>query len=208
MGSDTSQSDRMCARDAHWDVIQGGVTESWRDPFFMEFRMRRILLAAALVTVTPALASAQGGSWVTSVGGGVTLPIGDAGDAYDTGFHGLAGIAYRPAASKLSYGVDASFHRFNQKAFTDGNANVFIAMARMNYDISPSAYLIGGLGLVRNENKATVNNVEFTNTNSDAAFTAGAGFNFGKSLFVEGRLINVFSDPSMRLIPITLGVRF
>jgi opacity protein-like surface antigen len=120
----------------------------------------------------------------------------------------LAGIGYRPAGSKLSYGIDAAYHRFNQKAFTDGNANVFIAMARLDYDLSPNAYLIGGLGLVRNENKANVNGTEFTNTNSDAAFTAGAGFNFGKSLFVEGRLINVFSDPSARFIPITLGVRF
>ena len=170
--------------------------------------MRNIFLAAILAAATPALASAQGGTFETKVGGGVTIPLGNAADAYKTGFHGTAGIGYRPVNSKVVFGLQAAYHRLGQDAFTDGHANIFTADARADYDLSPSTYLIGGVGLVRNENQTVVSGVRFTNTNSDPALTGGLGLRFGKNLFAEGRLMYIFSDVKATMVPITLGVRF
>ncbi len=41
------------------------------------------------------------------------------------------------------------------------------------------------------------------------AIEAGAGFRLGKSLFVEGKFVNVFvSNNNQMFVPITLGIRF
>lgn len=170
--------------------------------------MRSVLVAALLVTVVPTLASAQGGSYETTLGGGVTIPLGTSADFYETGFHGAASVGYRPLDSKMVFKLHASLHRLNQDAFTDAHANIFAAFARADYDISPMAYVIGGVGIVRNENQAVISGVRFTNTNSDPAMTAGLGIRFGKNLFAEGRLMYGFGDPKSTLIPVTVGLSF
>lgn len=170
--------------------------------------MRNVLFAALLAATVPTFASAQGGSFETSLGGGVTIPMGNTADLYDTGFHGAAAIGYRALDSKVVFKLHASLHRLNQDAFTDAHANIFAAFVRADYDLSPTMYAIGGVGVVRNENQIVVSGVRFTNTNSDPAMTAGLGLNFGKNLFAEGRLMYGFGDPKSTLIPITVGLRF
>jgi hypothetical protein len=170
--------------------------------------MRTAFFAALLAATVPTLASAQGGSFETTVGGGVTIPMGTSADLYQTGFHGAASIGYRALDSKAVFKLHASLHRLNQDAFTDAHANIFAAFARIDYDVSPMAYVIGGLGIVRNENQALVSGVRFTNTNSDPAMTAGVGIRFGKNFFTEGRLMYGFGDPKSTLIPVTIGLRF
>lgn len=170
--------------------------------------MRNVFFAAVLVAAVPTIASAQGGSFETTLGGGATIPLGTSADLYETGFHGAASVGYRPLDSKMVFKLHASLHRLNQDAFTDAHANIFAAFARADYDISPMAYVIGGVGIVRNENQAVISGVRFTNTNSDPAMTAGLGIRFGKNLFAEGRLMYGFGDPKSTLIPVTLGLRF
>ena len=173
--------------------------------------MRRVLFAAALMAALPALATAQSGargSWEVSLGGGATIPLGTSADLYQTGFHGAVGIGYRPLDSKIVYKVHTSLHRLSQDGFTDANANIFAAFARADYDVSPSMFVIGGVGVVRNENQIVVSGTQFTNTNSDPAITAGLGMKFGRSLFVEGRLMYGFGDVKSTLIPITVGFTF
>lgn len=170
--------------------------------------MRNVLFAALLAAAVPTIASAQGGSFETSLGGGVTIPLGNSADLYETGFHGAAAIGYRALNSKAVFKLHASFHRLNQDAFTDAHANIFAAFARMDYDVSPMAYVIGGVGVVRNENQAVVSGVRFTNTNSDPALTGGLGLRIGKNLFAEGRVMYGLGDVKTTLVPITFGIRF
>lgn len=173
--------------------------------------MRRVLFAAAVIAILPAVASAQSGasgSWEVNLGGGATIPLGTSADLYQTGFHGAVGIGYRPLNSKVVYKVHTALHRLSQDGFPGENANIFAAFARADYDVSPTLYAIGGIGLVRNENQLRVGNTQITNTNSDPAFTAGLGMKFGKSLFVEGRLMYGFGDVKSTLIPITVGFTF
>lgn len=171
--------------------------------------MRSVLLAALFAAALPTIAPAQGGSFETTLGGGITLPMGSSADAYKAGFHGAVGIGYRVTGSKAVFKLHAGFDRLEQDALADAHANIFSAIARIDYDVSPSAYLIGGVGLVRNENQTVVSGVRFTNTNSDPALTGGIGLRFGRNLFAEGRLMYAFSDPKKTaLVPLTLGIRF
>lgn len=173
--------------------------------------MRRVLFAAALIAIVPAVANAQSGargSWEVNLGGGATIPLGTSADLYQTGFHGAVAIGYRPLNSKVVYKIHTALHRLNQDAFPGEHANIFAAFARADYDVSPTMYAIGGVGVVRNENQLIVGNTQLTNTNSDPAFTAGLGMKFGKSLFLEGRLMYGFGDVKSTLIPITVGFTF
>lgn len=173
--------------------------------------MRRVLFAAALIAIVPTVASAQSGasgSWEVSLGGGATIPLATSADLYQTGFHGTVAIGYRPLNSKVVYKAHTSLHRLSQDGFPGENANIFAAFLRADYDVSPTMYAIGGVGMVRNENQLIVGGTQLTNTNSDPAFTAGLGMKFGKSLFVEGRLMYGFGDVKSTLIPITVGFTF
>ncbi|MES2125125.1 MAG: outer membrane beta-barrel protein [Gemmatimonadota bacterium] len=178
--------------------------------------MRKAILAGALVALVAvtAPASAQSsGSWELGLGGGVTLPTGNAADFYKTGINGTALVGYRPANSKLWVGLDAQYHHFKQKSFgvnVDGeSANSFAALGRVNYDAGTMMYVLGGLGLFRTENKANIGGTPVKETDSNMAAEVGAGVRIGKSLFLEGKLVNVFVSSNNQLfIPITLGVRF
>lgn len=190
--------------------------------------MRKVLFAGLLVAVTVAAPlSAQdpsdgmgsmSGSWVVSLGGGVTIPVGDASDIFDTGFHGNATFGYKPANSKLTYLLDAGYHRAENKFLpgldsTDtvvgtGNSNIFTAFARVNLDLSRNLYFLGGVGILRREFPVEGANAIFTNTDAGVAATAGVGFVLGRLFFVEGRVINKFGDENLMIIPITAGVRF
>lgn len=170
--------------------------------------MRSTLFAILLVATIPTFAAAQSGSWEVSLGGGATIPLGTSADLYQTGYHGGAAFGYRPSDSKLVYLIIASLHRLDQDAFPGSHANIFAAFARADYDVSPALYVIGGLGIVRNENQLIVSGTQFTNTNNDFAMTVGIGTAFAGKFFIEGRLMYGFGDPKSTLIPITVGIKF
>lgn len=179
--------------------------------------MRKAILAGAfgalVAAAAPASAQTSPAGWNVGLGGGVTLPMGDAGDAYKTGFHGTALVGYRMADSKLWLGADAQYHHFTTKdngvTIGDLSANSFAAFGRANYDVASTAYVLGGVGLFRTESKVNFNGTTVKQTDSNMAIEAGVGLNLGKSLFVEGKFINVFIDGgNSQFIPLTLGVRF
>lgn len=190
--------------------------------------MRKTLFGTAIIAlaaVAPLAAQDPGagmasmnGSWIVSLGGGATLPVGDASDIFKTGWHGNATFGYRPAGSKLSYVLDAGYHRAENKFLPGvdesdtvegaGNSNIFTAFARINYDLAPSFYFLGGVGVLRREFPVEGSNAIFTNTDAGVAGTIGLGLVVGRTIFLEGRLINKFSDPSLMIVPITVGVRF
>ncbi len=179
------------------------------------------IIAALAVTAPLAAQDADykmNGSWIVSLGGGATLPVGDASDIFETGWHGNATIGYRPAGSRLSYMLDAGFHSAENKFLvgldsTDtasgfGRSEILTVFARVNYDLSANLYLLGGVGVLRREFPVEGSNLIFTNTDAGVAATGGLGLVLGKLLFIEGRVMHKFSDPSLTIVPITIGVRF
>lgn len=184
--------------------------------------MRSVMVGAALVAlagVAPAMA--QSGAKF-SVGGGLTLPLGDFGDVSSTGWHGLAAVGFQPANLPVGFQVDAMYHRFGLEDAPDGfdgNTQVIQGTANVVYTFTTAQastfhpYLIGGVGLynskpVGDDFQAIVGDESST----DFGINAGAGFDFqagAVGLFVEGRFHNVFSDGSdSNFIPITVGIRF
>jgi hypothetical protein len=174
--------------------------------------MRKLILLGATLGLLSAAssASAQGsGSWIGSLGGGVSLPVGNFGDAAKTGWHGAATIGYKPADSKLEWLVDASYHHLVSKSFADAHDNLFIAMGRANYWAGNKFYVIGGAGMMRDEFSSTTLGVTTKGSTSAFALTGGLGLSLAKSIFLEGRVINGFTKgAATTLIPVTIGVKF
>lgn len=178
--------------------------------------MRHVALAALFVSVLAAAPAAAQSSWKIGVNAGATLPIGDAGDVYKTGFGGGVTIM-RHTGSKLAFGVDAQLHRlglsdeFSEVLDIDGNLTGAAAFGRLEYSVAPNVYLVGGAGLFRSEissDDEILGGETVSGNTTDFAVQAGLGLNLGKAFFVEGKLINVFSDETARFIPITVGIRF
>ena len=183
--------------------------------------IRSVVLGAALMaSVGAAPAVAQSGAQF-SLGGGLTLPLGDFGDAAGTGFHGLAAVAFAPANFPVGFQIDGMFHRLGIDddpigGDVDANFQIIQGTANAVYrfvtaeDTKVRPYLIGGVGLYNS--KLTGDDVPAgLDSETDFGINAGAGFDFvagAVGLFVEGRFHNIFTeDESTNFIPITVGVR-
>lgn len=165
-----------------------------------------ILAAALAMHAVPA--AAQSGGWTVGVHGGATLPMGDVGDAYKTGFGGGVNMMMRPMRRGIGYGIEAQYHRLSLQSGADGNLSGFAGFARLEYPIASQLYLIGGAGIFRSETTLKGTLADFKATSSDFAAQGGFGLNIGQNLFAEAKLINVFGDESSQFIPITFGIRF
>ena len=180
--------------------------------------IRSVVLGAVLMaSAGTAPAVAQGAEF--SLGGGLTLPLSDFGNAASTGFHGLAGVSFVPSGSPIGIQVDGMFQRFgvdNAPDGFDGNFQIIQGTANAVYKFRTSEetkirpYLIGGVGLY--SFKATGDDFPDTGSETDFGINAGAGFDFklgAAGLFLEGRFHNVFTEGNnTNFIPVTVGVRF
>jgi hypothetical protein len=172
-------------------------------------RSRMVGWAVALLALGAETASAQGASWTTSLGGGVTLPIGDQSDIMDTGFHALGTVGRRAAGSRMELGLELGYHRLSNKLVDDESHNVLTAMARINHDLGSTSYLLGAIGMFRNEYTEPRVQPVITNTRTAIAVAGGAGMRLGQRVFGEARVLHAFTDEgSTTMVPITLGVRF
>jgi hypothetical protein len=165
-----------------------------------------ILVAALALQAAPAMA--QSGGWTVGVHGGATLPMGDAGDAFKTGFGGGVNIMMRPAGGGIGYGIEAQVHRLSLQDGADGNLTGFAGFGRLEFPVASQLYVIGGAGIFRSESTIEGPLVELESTSSDFAIQGGLGINLGRTLFAEAKLINVFGDESSQFLPITIGIRF
>lgn len=176
--------------------------------------MRKAALAvAALSLVATAPLAAQSG-FVFGVNGGLTMPMGDAGDALKTGWGGGVTLMMRNPESSVGWGIEAQFNRLGYEDILgvdpDANLNTYGAMARLEFSTGSSLYLLGGAGLFRSEVTTGDDSPDFGDTNNtDFAVQGGLGLNFGRGFFVEGKFVNVFTEnQSTQLVPIVVGIRF
>ena len=172
-------------------------------------RNRIVVWTAALLATGAGSASAQGASWSTTLGGGVSLPVGDQADIMDTGFHATGALSRRAAGSKVALGVELGYHRLSNKLVDDESHNVLTAMARINHDLGTSSYLLGTIGMFRNEYTEPRVQPVITNTRTAIAVSGGAGMRLGQRVFGEARVLHAFTDAgSTTMVPVTVGVRF
>jgi opacity protein-like surface antigen len=184
--------------------------------------LRSVVLGAVLlatVGVAPAVAQAK-----FSLGGGLTLPLGDFddpdGDApgASTGWHGLAAIGFQPADFPVGFQIDGMYQRFGFDDLPDGfdaHRQIIQGTGNVIYTFTTAEestfhpYLIGGVGLYNQEDKG--DDVGEQDSTTDFGINGGAGFDFqlgSVGLFLEGRFHNIFTEGnSTNFIPITAGIR-
>lgn len=176
--------------------------------------MRKAALAVAALTLVATAPMAAQSGFVFGVNGGVTLPMGDAGDVLKTGYGGGVTLMMRNPTSSIGWGIDAQLHRLSYEDIADvdlnANLNAYGAMARLEFTTGSNLYLLGGAGLFRTEITDDESGPDLGETNNtDFAVQGGLGMNFGRGFFVEGKFINIFTeDSNTQLIPITVGIRF
>jgi len=161
------------------------------------------------------------------IGGGVSVPVSDARDAFKTGFNGQGFVRLNLKALPISPRVDFQFQRFNiddakfQTPGISGNGQLLAGVANLQYVVMPHGparpYIVAGLGAYNF--KTDVTGIAGA-SKSDTRFgvNGGAGVLFKLtslvSGFVEGRLDNVFSDKGfiqskqVQVVPVTFGVVF
>ena len=186
----------------------------------------RALLAAAALALGTSSAQAQYTDTETGgvkflVGGGLSLALGDFGDAFNMGPHGLVGVAFQPAGFPLGIRVDGMYHRISGDEdvllTSDEDAQIINGTVDAVYSLSSSTdtpirpYILAGGGIY---NSKLVGDGVPDGTDGDTKFgiNAGAGFDYQASdnlgIFLEGRFHLIFTDPDKtNLLPISVGVR-
>ncbi|HEU4564302.1 MAG TPA: outer membrane beta-barrel protein [Gemmatimonadaceae bacterium] len=179
----------------------------------------------ATVTEQPVMGPIPGG-WYFGVGGGASIPSGDLGDGFDTGWNAGAMLGWRPMNSIWGLRLDGSYSRLNSQLNSDNQLTNWNAMLDLTLDFpigqnGSSFYLLGGVGLhnfawdfegTDEDPNQTFDGLEDA---TDFGVNGGAGVSFAlgrTNLFVEGRLVNVFNGndnvSDTRLIPVTAGLRW
>ena len=192
--------------------------------------MRRTVCAIAVLVVlvsSPMTASAQLGvakHFVTAgVGGGMSVPVSNAGDAFKNGFN-LQGFA-RLNVPKLPVmpRFDLNFSRFDlddTQIGVPGTSQIIAGLANLQLSVLPLGpvrpYVIAGLGAYNlNMKTEGTSPTSFSDTRFGINGGAGVALQFGKiNGYVEGRVDNVYTEKGMidsqqiQVVPVTFGLTF
>jgi opacity protein-like surface antigen len=188
----------------------------------MNSRTVRLAGVVGALALLPALAMAQDSKPISvGVMGGLSVPVGDLGDGFDSGYNITGSVYLRPGTGRLSFRGDVGYESFGSKgsnSLVSADLNVLSVTGNVLFPIGTAAeggirpYLIGGGGLYRTsvDVESVVGND--SNSSNDLGIAVGGGLEFrlaGFSTFAEARFVNVFGDGnSSRWIPITFGIRF
>jgi hypothetical protein len=161
------------------------------------------LTAAALLVAGAQSAEAQ---LHFNVNAGASMPMSNAGDAFNAGLRVGAGLEFRAPLVPVGLRVDAAYDRLGVKldgepalSILSGTANAVLSMPVM------PIYLVGGLGMYRTDaGNAT--------TSTDLGFNIGMGMRLPIPMFspfIEARLNQINTEgESFRYVPIVAGIRF
>ncbi|MCC6244942.1 MAG: outer membrane beta-barrel protein [Gemmatimonadaceae bacterium] len=180
------------------------------------------LLVAGLAMM-PAVMRAQSAKAVSvGVSGGLSLPMGDLSDGYESGFTVAGHIFLKPASlSKVSFRGDVSYDKWEASSIAGSvlnvsqstlgiTGNVLFALSSGSGGMQP--YLLGGGGMYRTSTSASVSGLSGSRSSTKPGLQGGAGIEFklaGFSTFAEAKFVNIFADGASRnYVPITFGVKF
>lgn len=184
--------------------------------------MRGLLKGAGIAVLALALAAGTARAQVRlGIGAGVSIPTGNALEDFNTGFHGVASLRFKPPAFPIGFQFEGMFTRFSiddQGADLDVNRQMLSGTANAVWAF-PSApatpikpYLIGGLGFYNSDFKGDDVDALFPggiDSQTDLGLNLGAGFDLGKNFFAEARFHKVFGDgDDPTFVPITVGFKF
>lgn len=180
------------------------------------------LLVAGLAMMPAALHAQSAKTVSVGASGGLSLPMGDLSDGYESGFTVAGHIFLKPASlTKVSFRGDVSYDKWEASSVVGNVLNVsqstlgftgnaLFALGGGSGGMQP--YLLGGGGMYRSSSSASVAGLSGSRSSTNAGLQGGAGIEFklaGFSTFAEAKFVNIFADGgSVNYVPITFGVKF
>lgn len=184
--------------------------------------MKRIGQAVTVLALGAMLAAPAAKAQVKfGVEGSAAIPMGDFGDATETGF-GVAGrVLFKPAAIPFGLRVDGSFNRFGIKdAPVDGAFRTFGGALSGVFEMSgvgPRPYLVVGPGVFNGNFTGDICDAFECEGKTKFAVRGGVGLNLplsGISTAIEASLTNIFTDEEedgfdgLRFVNIGVAINF
>jgi opacity protein-like surface antigen len=190
-------------------------------------KLRLLSCVAASMLLLSSAAGAQSSRPVAfGFGGGMSVPVSNAKDAFKTGFHGQAMVQWKGPGLPIGLRGTLGYERMGLKSLTpglDGNGSILSGLANVTLGVSAGPlrpYVIAGLGAFNTRTDVSgASGASKTQFGIDGG--AGVEFKLGPaSGFIEGKLQNIFTDQgwssalgsakefSTRIIPVTFGVFF
>ena len=172
---------------------------------------------AAMFATAPTVRAQNSSGPRFGISGGLTLPLGDLGNAYGSGFNVQAHASAKPSSFPFGLRADAGLWTSSGKtvsggggtgSFTSDSCTFFVVNGNAVYNFEGAKdatfvpYVIGGAGVYTGTQ----------NFGTHIGLNAGGGVTFklaGFDAFTEARFHNIFGDGgSARLIPISFGIMF
>ena len=171
--------------------------------------MKRLLVAVAGLTILAAPAVAQDVVRPIRFGvqGGVSMPMGDLGDAADMGFI-VGGLAdWKPATLPIGIRFNVDYQRWGSKVLDGESLSSISGTAAAMYAIPTtggiSPYVLGGLGMYR-----STCSVDDCPSETDLGFNVGGGLNFNLGALDTFLELRYHSVDDATFVPIAFGIRF
>jgi len=183
---------------------------------------RRIVMCAVALSLALLQSAASARPFKVGFGGGVSVPVSDAKNAFNNGFHGKAMVEWNAPVLPLALRGSVGYSQLDLKSLApgvDGKGKIISGLANISYGfpVGPiKPYLIGGVGAFNIKTE-----VAGTTSPSETKFgiDGGAGVEFklgGISGFVEGKVENIFTDQGVNsalssktlIVPVTFGIFF
>jgi len=178
--------------------------------------MKRLMLGAAVVGLTLVAAPTAHAQVGVGVSAGLSMPTGDLGDSYKSGYsvNGLIGVTM--PLSPIGFRGEVGYNSWDGKSGTladgstasslSGTANVILQVPGM---IVAKPYVIGGLGYNHLKFDAGSN---LSTTENKLGWNVGGGLNFGLgtlSTMLEARYVTINAEGgSIHYVPVTFGIMF
>ncbi len=185
--------------------------------------VRMFGLAAGLALVTSVAAAQDSKPISFGAMAGLSLPMGDLGDAVSSGYNITGNVYLTPSSTgRLRFRGDVGYESFSAKDNSVGSdatfsvlsvtGNVIFPLGQASSEGGIRPYLIGGGGMYRGTTKTELLGASVSTSDTNLGIAVGGGLEFklsGFSTFAEARFTNVFSEgDSSTWIPITFGIRF
>jgi len=182
-----------------------------------------VAMGLALVATTAPAQSTQGsGAKANSFGlsAGLTVPTGDFGNGFKSGYNISALYEYHKAATPVAFRLEGQFQDFSAKGGSTETYKTFGGLANALFYLPTQStvkpYLTGGIGFFNNKfdlgSDCTGVLESCSSSENKFGFDLGGGLEFelsGMSTFLEAdwQLISL-TGASAKMIPIRFGVRF
>jgi opacity protein-like surface antigen len=187
---------------------------------------RRITMCAVALSLVLFASVAAALPVKIGFGGGTSVPVSDAGDAFKKGFHGQGMVMWSAPVLPIALRGSVGYTKLDLKSLApgvEGNARILSGLANLSYGfpVGPvKPYLIAGVGAFNL--KADVAGVSGP-SQTKFGIDGGAGVQFslgGVSAFVEGKIQNIFTDQGLGagvgsaqdfktlIVPVTFGIFF